>query len=158
MAERSGLTPNKETPYGSLQSLMTRALRRYGDFNPGTIDGATYSMFIDFANEVVEEVRTHPLFTGDQIDYYTHQEETRPIPDLLMVTGLMFKYAIQQSSEKAKTYGPNYYKIMNTTLYDRQFGNARPIINKFDGENDYDSRTERRAAAVVAARYRSGIE
>lgn len=133
MAGNSQLNPYKQFgDYSTLQILAHRALRRYGDMNPGTIEGDTSMLFIDFANEIIEDIRVHPYWNGGDIDYFISLEETRPIPDMVMVMGLCFRYALQQFSDKQKLYGPLYYQTMNKLLYERNIGVGHPIINTFD--------------------------
>lgn len=133
MAVNSQLNPYKQFgDYSTLQILAHRALRRYGDMNPGTIEGDTSMLFIDFANEIIEDIRVHPYWFGGDIDYFISLEETRPIPDMVMVMGLCFRYALQQFSDKQKLYGPLYYQTMNKLLYERNIGTGHPIINAFD--------------------------
>lgn len=133
MAGNSQLNPYKQFgDYSTLQILAHRALRRYGDMNPGTIEGDTSMLFIDFANEIIEDIRVHPYWNGGDIDYFVSLEETRPIPDMVMVMGLCFRYALQQFSDKQKLYGPLYYQTMNKLLYERNIGVGHPIMNAFD--------------------------
>jgi hypothetical protein len=131
----SSSSPQRHTPYASLDDLVMRALRQYGESNPGVIDGDVMSMFIDFANEIVEEMRHHPYWTGGSIDYYRSQSETRPIPDPIMIAGLQYYYAVQQESQKVQTKGPRYFRTMNRTLYNRWKGPGRPELQGYDIDN-----------------------
>lgn len=131
--QNSQLNPHKQFGENStLQMLVHRALRRYGDMNPGTIEGDTSMLFIDFANECIEEIRMHPYWVDGDLDYYISLEETRPVPDMVMVMGLCFRYALQQFSDKQKLYGPLYYQTMNRLLYDRNVGKGHPMMGTFD--------------------------
>lgn len=123
---RSTLQPNTAPgDYTPLQDLMLRALRQYGEMHPGTLDGDLVLLMLDFANEIVEEVRAHPYSQMPNLDYYTSATETRPIPDNIVRLGLVYRYALQQHSKKAESYGPQYYKALNATLYARLYGSGR---------------------------------
>lgn len=115
----SSMNPQFNGEFSPLSALVTRAIRRYGEAHPGTVDGDTMLVFLDFANEIIEEIRTHPYWTGGELPYYTHQTETRPIPDAIMVAGLMALYGEQQYSEKAKVYTAKYYSTLNRVLAHR---------------------------------------
>lgn len=133
MAQISQMNPHKQFgDYSPLQILVHRALRRYGDMNPGTIEGDVSMLFIDFANEIIEDIRMHPYWVAGDIDYYISLEESRPVPDLVIVMGLCFRYALQQFSDKQKLYGPLYYQTMNKLLYDRNIGKGHPQFGSFD--------------------------
>lgn len=140
MAGNSSLTPQKESPFSALSMLIMKALRRFGDFNPGTVEGETNLMFMDFANEIIEDIRLHPYWDGSTINYYIHLEEKRPIPDQVVVNGLLAKYSEQQDSDKKKMYEAKYLRSLNMYLYERAYGLGKITINKFDAENDYDNR------------------
>jgi hypothetical protein len=128
----SSLSPHISEPYASLEELSMRALRRYGDMHPGTVDGEVIMMFLDFANEIIEELRLHPYWENPEIDYYTHPAEVRPIPDAIIVAGLLFHYAAQQQSDKVQTYGPMFYRAMNRILFSRKFGSGRAEVTPWD--------------------------
>lgn len=122
MAIEASLTPHRSSPYGALSDLVYQALRRYGDMNPATIDGDVMLMFIGLANEVIEEILRHPYWGGGDVEYYTSQEDVRGIPDEIMVTGLLARYAEQQSSDKLNLYLPKFYRAMNSILYRIKYG------------------------------------
>ena len=84
--------------------------------HPGTVDGEVMMMFIEFANLVIEDLRGHPYWDNPEINYYTHPSEVMPIPDNIMVSGLLYHYAVQQQSNKIEAYGPMYFKMMNRVL------------------------------------------
>lgn len=115
----SAMNPQFGGEYSPLDALIVRALRRYGEAHPGTVDGDSMLVFLDFANEIVEEVRTHVYWAGGDLPYYTHQSETRPIPDAIMIAGLMALYGEQQYSEKARIYSAKYYSTLNRVLAQR---------------------------------------
>lgn len=124
MNRYSASNPHLAEPFSPLETLVFQSLRRYGDMHPGTVDGEVMMMFIEFANLVIEDLRAHPYWDAVDIDYYTHPSEARPIPDPILVNGLMYQYAIQQQSNKVEAYGPMYFKSMNRILYNRKYGNG----------------------------------
>jgi hypothetical protein len=107
MAERSNSNPHITDKNSSLQALSMQALRRFGDFHPGTVDGDVLLMFIEFANLVIDEIRMHPYHDGSEINYYESVTDVRPIDDNIIVSGLLFHYAAQQGSEKMQMYVPS---------------------------------------------------
>lgn len=122
MAHNSDSNPHIAGSYAPLETLAMTALRRYGDFHPGTVDGEVMMMFIGFANDIIEELRQHPYWNGEHLDYYQSQTDVRPIPDNIIVAGLLYYYAMQQQSSKIQAYGPAYYRTMNQTLWNRLNG------------------------------------
>jgi hypothetical protein len=116
--------------------------------HPGTVDGEVMMMFIEFANYVIEELRAHPYWDNLEMDYYIHMTDVRPIPDPIMVSGLLYQYAIQQQSNKVEAYGPMYFKTMNRILYNRKYGNAEIEMAPWDvsesnapaGKRSYDAK------------------
>lgn len=112
--------------YSPLESLIQSALTRAGNFSPARIDGQVMNMMLELANRVIEDVRRHP-YAKDDIDYYTHQSETRPIPDMIMIDGLTAHYMIQQASEKAPLFLQIYQSNLSDILYQRLYGNI-PLI------------------------------
>jgi hypothetical protein len=72
----SNSNPHIRDVYSPLQKLSMQALRRYGEFAPESVDGNVLLMFIDFANEIIEDVRVHPYFSDNyEIEYYTHMTD-----------------------------------------------------------------------------------
>ena len=132
----SASNPHLGEPYSSLQTLAMQALRRYGDMHPGTVDGEVIMMFIEFANLVLEDLRSHPYFDNLEVDYYTHPTEHRNVPDQIMVAGLLYNYAVQQQSNKVEAYGPMYFRTMNRVLYNRKYGNSKIEISPHDRGSD----------------------
>jgi len=125
--------PHIRDDYSPLDTLGMQALRRYGDFSPGTVDGDTLLMFIEFANMVVDEVNTHPYRESKPpILYYTGINDAREIPDPVIIAGLLAHYAAQQLSEKVETYFPLYYKTMNTHLWLQLNGNTKIHLRQVD--------------------------
>lgn len=125
-------SPHLDTPHANLETLVFQALRRYGDMHPGTVDGEVMMMFIEFANMVIEDLRSHPYWDNIEMDYYTHPTEIRNVPDSIMVSGLLYHYSVQQQSSKVEAYGPMYFKGMNRVLYNRKFGNAKIEMAPWD--------------------------
>jgi hypothetical protein len=133
----SNSNPHIKDVYSPLQKLTMSALRRYGEFNPESVDGNVMLMFIEFANEIIDDIRVHPYFSDAyELEYYTHQTDSRSIPDTIIIHGLMFKYASQQASEKTQMYAPLYYKVMNQTLYTEYARNSKlSIVPMDEGSN-----------------------
>ena len=96
--EKSGTNPQIKDEFAPLETLIMAALRRYGEYQPSTVSGEAMELFLDFANSVVEDIRQHPYWNGQPLDYYTSITDTRPIPDLIVQLGLCAHYAIQQLS------------------------------------------------------------
>lgn len=120
----SGINPHLQGEHSPLEDLCRRALRRYGDLAPDTVDGETILMFLDFANEIVEDIRAHPYGDMPSLDYYVSTTDIRPIPDIIVIDGLLMRYALQQGSRKAEIYAPKYYRTLNLTLYNRKYGSG----------------------------------
>ena len=59
---------------------------------------------LDLANEIVEEVRQHPYFDASttELDYYQHITDSRPISDLIIIHGLVYRYSVQQASRSRR--------------------------------------------------------
>ena len=120
--------PHIHDTYSPLETLIFQALRRYGEFAPGSVDGESILMMIEFANLVIEDVRRHPYWDGTQLDYYQSQSDVRPIPDPIVVAGLLANLAVQQASQKSQIYLPLYYRQMNQILHTRNIGNDQPVM------------------------------
>jgi hypothetical protein len=144
MAEQSNLNsqlqPADGNSYSELQSLIRMALRRYGDMSAGTLEGDVSLMFLEFANEIIEDIRQHPYWGGGDLHYYKSVEERREIPDIIVLHGLMFKYAIQQESAKVKSLGPQYFRTLNGVLYNRRFGSQDINLKVVDDGSDPNRR------------------
>lgn len=120
-------TPSTSTQitdeYAPLDVLALRALRRYGESSPSTVDAETMLMFMDYANSVLDDVMEHPYWKkGVEIPYYNHITERRNIPDNIMLLGLLAKYAADQTSAKAQRYEMEYFKRLNQILFRTRFG------------------------------------
>lgn len=122
---QSDHNPQIRRGYSPLQDLIVQALRRFGDYAAGGAPGDLVLMMLEFANRVIDEVRAHP-YGSALVDtpYYTDPTQHRPIPDNLMKSGLLYYYAIQQSSAKAQSYGQDFIRDMNRELWLALNGNT----------------------------------
>ena len=149
MAETSNTNPHIRAKYSPLRTLAMQALRRFGDFNPSTVDGDVILMFLEFANMVIDDIRQHPYAarstttttvngqkvtttSANDINYYTSPDETREIDDQIIVAGILAHYAVQQGSEKIQIYMPNYYKTLNQQLWNELNGNTQIRLRVVD--------------------------
>lgn len=121
---RSDSNPHIRDDYSPLQTLVFQALRRYGEMAPGTIDGDTALMFVEFANAILDEVRLHPYAPDAELPYYEALTCARPVPDPVMIAGLLYHYSAQQGSEKIQLYMPGFYRTMNQHLWLAWNGNT----------------------------------
>lgn len=119
--------------FSPLEDLVRSTLTRAGNFSPSRVDGEVMMMMIELANRVIEDVRQHPYWTGDEIDYYNDITEWRPIPDLIMIDGLTAHYFIQQGSDKAMVFLQLYQANMSNILHQRAHGNAPYVRSVMDG-------------------------
>lgn len=133
MSETSNSNPHISDDYSPLETLIQQALRRYGEFNPGSIDGDVSMMFIEFANMVVDEVRNHPYHDGSTINYYTSLQDVRAIPDPIIISGMVFYYSGQQGSAKMQLAAPMYFRQMNQALWRKLNGNTKIRMRIVDG-------------------------
>jgi hypothetical protein len=129
----SNANPQVTDEFSPLSILIQQSLRRYGNFAPGTVDGETKLMLLEFANNTIEDLRMHPYWDDKQVLYYKGLEDWRPIPDEIIKTGLVYYYATQQDSSKVATNGGAYYRRMNAMLYERKYGDQRIKMVPMDG-------------------------
>jgi len=122
--EDSTSNPHITDEYSPLETMIMQAVRRFGDFSPGTMSGDAALMFIEFANMVLDEVRMHPYWDGTELDYYQHLSDVRQVPDVIMVSGLLYHYASQQGSEKAQQYAAAFIRTISQQLWRRLNGNT----------------------------------
>lgn len=136
VTETSNSNPQIKDGRSPLQTLCMQALRRYGEFSPGTVDGDVLLMFIDFANMVIDDIRMHPYAPTSTTEnangttttvpiafnYYESLSDTRDIDDIIIVQGLLYHYAMQQGSEKLQMYMPMYHRTLNQQLWRRLNG------------------------------------
>lgn len=113
-----------------LESLMASAVRQFGDASSGSVNGDVSLMMVEFANEIIEEIRVHPYQTYTDkngtvhavvtdLNYYKHHTEKRDIPDVIMIKGLLARYAMQQASKRAQQLYGVAMKTMNQVMYER---------------------------------------
>lgn len=121
----SNTNPQIRENYSPLNTLVMQAIRRYGDFHPGTIDGDVMLMFMEFANQIIDEIRMHPYHDGSDIDYYQSPTDVRAVRDPILIQGMLYHYALQQGSEKIQMYMPMYNKILNQMLWQDLNGNTK---------------------------------
>lgn len=129
----SDTNPHIREKFSPLETLMLQALRRYGDYNPGTVDGDVMLMFLEFANMIIDEIRQHPYHDNTDIDYYESISEFREINDQIIVAGLLYHYALQQGSEKVQFYLPSYNTTLNRQLWNKKNGNTKIRMTVVDG-------------------------
>lgn len=122
---QSNTNPHVRETNSPLNTLAMQALRRYGDFNPGTVEGDVMLMFIEFANMIIDEIRMHPYYNGVEIDYYQSPTDVRAINDQIVVSGLLYHYAAQQMSDKLQIYTPAFQRTMNQRLWEQYNGNTK---------------------------------
>tara|TARA_B110000046_G_scaffold29420_1_gene30919 strand:+ start:5287 stop:5715 length:429 start_codon:yes stop_codon:yes gene_type:complete len=135
MAEKSVIKPfaaGKEN-FSPLENLVRSALVRAGNFSPSRIDGEVMMMMIELGNRIIEDIRKHPYWVGGEIDYYNDPTETRAIPDMIMIDGLVAHYLIQQGSEKAMLMLQMYQANMTDILHTRAYGNKEYTVKIMDG-------------------------
>lgn len=141
------LNPHREADDSSeLSALMSSALRRFGDFAPGSGSSDLRLMMIEFANQVVDDIRMHPYWDGVEIPYYEHETDHRPIDDNVVIAGLLFRYAEQQGSAKYQLFGPGYYRTLNQSLWRRLNGNTKLRVRPVDGGSNIAH--SRRASSI----------
>lgn len=128
------INPHIRDEHSPLRTLIAQALRRFGDFAPSSIDADTALMFIEFANMVIDEVRAHPYAEHlADVAYYGSLDDARPIPDPIMLAGLLYHYSMQQNSEKVQLFMPSFFKTMNMVLYQKLQGNGPIEMRPVDG-------------------------
>lgn len=122
---QSDTNPHIREVNSPLNTLAMQALRRFGDFHPGTVDGDVMLMFVEFANMIIDDIRAHPYYDNVAIDYYQSATDVRKIKDIIMVQGLLYHYALQQGSEKMQMYMPTYFATLNRELWQAKNGNTK---------------------------------
>ena len=126
----ASMNPQIRDLYSPLEELIMQALRRHGEFTPSTVDGDVSLMMLEFANEVLEEVNSHPYWTGLELKPYVSIQDARPVADNIIVLGLIFHYAVQQHSSKAQPASEKFFRTMNQTLYRAKHGTERPVFSQ----------------------------
>lgn len=151
MAINNDASPHIRDIHAPLSELASRALRRYGDGAAETVDGETMNLMLDLANEIIEEVRQHPYFdtTKTELDYYQHITDSRPISDLIIIHGLLYRYAVQQASDKQQLFLPLFYQLMNRILWDQKNGNKAINFTVVDGGSNPRNKPSPTATATA---------
>ncbi len=125
--------PNIRDHYSPLEDLIIKVLRRYGEFHPSSVDGEVSLMMIDFANSILLDYNTHPYRSGETaIEDYISLQEAREIPDEIIMSGLLYYYAVQQMSQKMTPYKSMYDNNMNRITYYNKYGNTGILITKLE--------------------------
>lgn len=137
----TNVSPHIKDGYSPLDQLIKRAIRRFGDFGASATNGDVEMMFLEFANQVVDDYTEHPYFDGrDGCTYYVSANEARPIEDQIMLAGLLAHYSFQQMSEKTPGYQTLYYRTMNQIMWQQLNGNTALKMRPMDGgSNKNDS-------------------
>lgn len=116
-------------PSSPLEALALRAMRRFGEMAPSTVEGDAMGLFVDYANEIIDDILGHPYFpVGGVLAYYTHASERRDIPDHIIVSGLLARHAKQQSSKRANEFLGDYYAKLNQVMTRVKFGAAPEFV------------------------------
>lgn len=117
-----------------LETLMRSALRISGNFSPNRVAGEVIMMLIEFANETLDDVRDHEYWDPSVLlDDYISQTDIRPVPDSIIVKGLLARYLLQQSSAKADLRWREYQAELNTRLFHLKYGpNQQFFITPMD--------------------------
>lgn len=111
-----------------LSVLTHRMLRKYGEWNAATVDAECQSLCLDLANEIVDDVRGHPYWNNfPELEYYISSEDVRPIPDPVVMAGLLAKFAVAKGSNKWEKYENDYYQKLNQHLYYGATGGSIPL-------------------------------
>jgi hypothetical protein len=120
-------------PYSEMKLVVANAMNLWGVSHAAVLDGTASHMFLLFANAVIEDINSHPYWENNpQLDYIQSLTEACPIPDLIMVYGLLAHYAAQQrNAEGIQLYKPQYDRMLNQMLWNRLNGNTpievRPV-------------------------------
>ena len=128
----SAQNPNISVPYSPLETLIEDAYLRFGNMTIDTIDPGVKMVLHRYSNKIVERIRIHPYSTLPDLDYYTSLQDTRPIPDEIMISGLAYHYAAWMKSDRAKELYADYVEATNQILYQRKFGSGRLQMNTVD--------------------------
>jgi hypothetical protein len=108
------MNPHIKDAPSPLRALIGQALRRYGDFSGASVQGEAASMFLEFANAIVDDWVFHPTLSDiPEVSHYISVDEARDVPDVVMLQGLLLHYAAQQVSEKFPVYQGQYYQALN---------------------------------------------
>lgn len=128
--------------YAPLIDLVATAERRRGQMTAARLTGDQVLLYLEYANEIVEDVRSHRYWTilvnkslaPAVLAYYTDLNEKRAIPDGIMIAGLRAYAAEQAGSKKAKALFDVYRARMSMILYQRIHGGVpKEYIRPMDG-------------------------
>lgn len=102
----------------SLSYLSGRAIAQSGEMSQSTTEGDVSLLMLDWANEIVDDIRSHPYYDNVPVlGYYTSLEDKRPIADTLMISGLLAKYMVWLGSKKAPEKEARYFARLNQQMY-----------------------------------------
>lgn len=128
----SAQNPTIAAPYSPVETLINDALERFGNMSVDSIDSNIRRIMLKYANRIVEDVRRHPYTSTPDLDYYVSLQDTRPIPDEIMISGLAYYYAKWQNSLKSKDLFGDYTVSLNSILYQRKYGSGKIQMNTVD--------------------------
>ena len=128
----SAQLPHTGDPYSPLEQLINSAVADFGNMSVDTIDGSVRLILLRKANMIIEDVRLHPYGTIPDLDYYVSLQDTRPIPDAIMIAGLAYYYADWMKSKYAPKYERDYYRTLSLILYQRKYGSGKIQMNTID--------------------------
>lgn len=133
MAEQQNPQTLPGGPYSEMKLVVANAMNLWGVSHASVLDGTASHIFLLFANAVIEDVNSHPYWENNpQLDYIQSLTEACPIPDLIMVYGLLAHYAAQQrNADGIQLFKPQYDRALNQMLWNRLNGNTpievRPV-------------------------------
>ncbi len=128
----SSQNPHISENYSPLESLITDAFERFGNMDATSIDANIKRILLKYSNKIVEDVRIHPYASMPNLSYYKSLQDTRPIPDEIMISGLTYHYAKWNDSLKAKTFYAEYVQTLNQILYQRKYGSGKLELTTVD--------------------------
>ena len=86
----SAQNPNISEPFSPLETLIEDAFERFGNMSVDTLDAAIKRIMLKYANKIIEDVRCHPYGSTPNLDYYINLQDTRPVSDEIMISGLAY--------------------------------------------------------------------
>lgn len=131
---KSAQFPNVKDPHSPLSLLINEAIGLFGNMSTDTIPGSILMTLLRRANSIVEDVRIHPYTTLPDLDYYISFDDVRPIPDEIMIAGLLYHYSFWMKSDFVKNHYIQYQKTLGQILYQRKFGSGKIQMNTIDKE------------------------
>jgi hypothetical protein len=116
-------SPHVKEGYSPLEQLALRALRRYGETAPSTVEPELLLSFVDYANWIIDQIHVHPYNpVGHVLRYYNHITDSRAIPDHVVVSGLLYKHAFDNGSQKTGGYMGEFQNTLSALLHQVRFG------------------------------------